>query len=349
MKIAFIESECHQKTQSSLFFKEILSKKYELVILLDNSQNTSNLLKIEEINKQNFDVIIFWQFIKEPSYVNRINCKNIIWIPMYDAEIVRKFKKIRLPLYASLNLKIISFSKALTDLFHKNKFANILNVQYSPENNTKKSLSTCKDGLNIIFWQRTQIINWPIIKKIIGHSKINKIIIKTNLDDGHNRHSSPTKEEIKKYNIEFNDDWLDDKQYIELLKQNDLFFEPRKYEGIGMGFLDAMSYGIPVVSPDKPTMNEYIKDKYNGYLYDITNPKSIDFSEINNIKNNLNNYLSENHKKWLMDQENIINFIENEDIIIHKLNEVYFIYSILLDNIILLKRKFFNLLKKLSV
>ena len=47
----------------------------------------------------------------------------------------------------------------------------------------------------------------------------------------------------------------------------DVYIAPRSCEGIGMGFLEAMSRGLCVVAFDAPTMNEYIQDGVNGLLY----------------------------------------------------------------------------------
>lgn len=339
MKIAFIETKQQQKMKSSSFLEELLSKEHNVIVILNEIYNDYyNKSEINEINSSNFDAIIFFQFIKNPSSISKINCKNIIWIPMYDCEIDRKLSKIRLFGYSLLNLKIVSFSKNLTKRFLKNGFKNILEVQYFPKSNIEK-INTETSNKNILFWQRTKQINWNIVKKIIGNNQINQLTIKTNFDFGHKTNISPNKEEKNIYNINTIDNWLETNEYIQLLKNHNIFIEPREYEGIGMGFLDAMSYGIIVVSPDKPTMNEYIKDGYNGYLYDLKNPKPIDFSNINNIKNNLKIYIEENHKKWIQDQEKILKFIKNTEIKANKkLSIFYTIYGVPLEWLIIIKK-----------
>jgi hypothetical protein len=345
MKIAFIETIYHQKTQSSYFFKELLSKKYQMKVMLDDPFIKGDHLDIETINNQNFDVIIFWQFIKDPTQIEKIKCNDIIWIPMYDGEIVKKLKYLRNFGYAQLNLKIISFSKSLTKIFQKSGFKHILEIQYFPKPNIK--IQEKNEGLNIFFWQRTETINWNIVKNLISKNKINKITIKNNPDVGHVFNIYPTNEEINKYNIEILEKWFTYEKYIDFLKKQDVFIEPRLYEGIGMGFLDAMSYGVPVISPNEPTMNEYITDKKNGYLYDYNNPKNIDLKNIEIVKANLKKYIENNYSKWTNSKEEIYNFIENKKVKKNNLNWLYKIYGIPLEKIIIIKRKIINITKNL--
>jgi len=345
MKIAFIEAIFHQQTKSSEFFKELLSKKHEIKVMLDNSYLKGDLLNIDTINKENFDVIIFWQFIKVPTQIEKITCKNIIWIPMYDGEIVKKLKYLRNYGYASLNLKIISFSSALTNIFKRNGFKNILEVKYFPKPNIDRIEK--KESLNILFWQRTEIINWGIVRKLIDGNNINKLIIKNNPDVGHVFNILPTEEEFKKYKIEIINEWLDKEKYNQILKKTDIFIEPRLYEGIGMGFLDAMSCGIPVISPNEPTMNEYITHMNNGYLYNYNHPKNIDLRNINTVKENLKKYMEDNYSKWANSEEKIYGFIKQDNKSKNRLNLIYTIYGIPLEKIIILEKKIIALIKKL--
>jgi glycosyltransferase involved in cell wall biosynthesis len=42
--------------------------------------------------------------------------------------------------------------------------------------------------------------------------------------------------------------WVDYKQKIEVLKQHHIFLLPSKYDSFGMGFIEAMAFGLPVVA-----------------------------------------------------------------------------------------------------
>ena len=48
---------------------------------------------------------------------------------------------------------------------------------------------------------------------------------------------------------------------MKLVKYSDVFISPRKQEGIGMSFLEAMSLGKYIIAINDSTMNEYILNK----------------------------------------------------------------------------------------
>jgi glycosyltransferase involved in cell wall biosynthesis len=66
--------------------------------------------------------------------------------------------------------------------------------------------------------------------------------------------------------------WFEDRSHLDRVAERaHVFFAPRALEGIGMSFLEAMARGQIVVAPDKPTMNEYIRHRTSGILYDFSN------------------------------------------------------------------------------
>ena len=61
--------------------------------------------------------------------------------------------------------------------------------------------------------------------------------------------------------------WKNRQNYLRELEKFHVYFAPRKYEGIGMTFLEAMAMGMCVVAENAPTANEYILSGKNGILY----------------------------------------------------------------------------------
>jgi glycosyltransferase involved in cell wall biosynthesis len=53
-----------------------------------------------------------------------------------------------------------------------------------------------------------------------------------------------------------------------LYKNSDLFVFPSRHETFGMVLVEAMSFGLPIVTSSIPTTVEIIKDKVNGILYE---------------------------------------------------------------------------------
>lgn len=59
--------------------------------------------------------------------------------------------------------------------------------------------------------------------------------------------------------------WVRDKEKDKLLREADLFFLPSYNEGMPMSILDAMGYGLPVVSTTVGGITKIVHDGVNGY------------------------------------------------------------------------------------
>ena len=124
---------------------------------------------------------------------------------------------------------------------------------------------TPQKTLNIFFWYRNdlKLNDW------IGFFNLNKInkIIYFDCPDPGRKSEEFDKIFLDKYKIELTKmSFLPHSQYIEYVKNCDVFISPRKQEGIGMSFLEAISMGKYIVSNDDSTMNEYVTDKNIGFL-----------------------------------------------------------------------------------
>lgn len=332
MKIALVDISFHKKTKSFDFFRDFVKKKHEIVDFWDESWEGGTTINIEDINNENFDAIIFLQIIFKPSQLKKLKCKNVIWVPMYDDEVKRS-----IPIfgYLYINIKIVSFSQTLTRKLIKIGF-DILTVQYYPRPDFSKNNI---DGLSILFWQRIKKINWELIKKVLKDNKINKIFLKNNPD--HDQIiEKPQPEDISNFNISIINCWLEHEEYLELLKKCNIFITPREYEGIGMGFLDAMATGAIVISPNNPTMNEYIENGITGYLYDIKNPQKIDLSNIKTVQENIIKKMQDGFNVWQQQQRDILVYIEKPVKIKNKKRNFLFfcIYNFITESILIFKK-----------
>jgi hypothetical protein len=61
--------------------------------------------------------------------------------------------------------------------------------------------------------------------------------------------------------------WQGREEYLRSLAGFNVYVAPRRHEGIGMAFLEAMAMGMCVVAENQPTANEYILSGKNGILY----------------------------------------------------------------------------------
>ena len=65
--------------------------------------------------------------------------------------------------------------------------------------------------------------------------------------------------------------WLDEIERDHYLKMSDIFFLPSYTEGMPMSILEAMGYGLPVVSTNIGGIPDLVKNNENGYLSDPGN------------------------------------------------------------------------------
>lgn len=87
-------------------------------------------------------------------------------------------------------------------------------------------------------------------------------------------------EKIKKYNdnphIKFIHNHLKYDDIINLYKQHHVSIQVSKHEGLGIGFYEALSSGVPIITLDTPPHNEIIKDNINGWIIPCYYKKMMD-------------------------------------------------------------------------
>ena len=300
-EILFIGHSYHKKTKSSQFFIDILSKNYKLDIFYNESWENGKGLDFSVIENKEYFAIIFWQLLPPFNYINRFKCKNLIYVPMYDhSGLWSKSKWIFLRRF-----KIINFSKTLHEK-HIKWGLNSISVRYFPHIE-----EFCEGNSDeIFFWQRQTNFNFETLKKLMG-DKVFKVHIHKALDPNQEFYQ-PSKEDEEKYSITYST-WFDSKvQMWNVINQKAIYVAPRPLEGIGMSFLEAMSRGKAVIAIDAPTMNEYIENGKNGYLFDIKNLVPIDFLSIKEIQKNTFDFMKNGQEIWQNSINDIFDFIEQK-------------------------------------
>ena len=201
--------------------------------------------------------------------------------------------------------KILNFSETLHKLHKKWNF-NSLFVKYFPE----PGQFIEGDPQGIFFWQRTSDLNLEILKKVITGSVINNLHFHKAIDPGQNVQDHLSQFQADSGLQVTSSHWFEDKNELnKVVGDKAFYFAPRKYEGIGMSFLEAMAMGKIVIAPNYPTMNEYIVDRFNGILYDFENPKGMGEINIKQVQNNAYKFIENGRKNWLLSEKKIIEFI----------------------------------------
>ena len=110
--------------------------------------------------------------------------------------------------------------------------------------------------------------------EVIRNLKDKSILDKYNVEfiiGGSGKEESNLKRKILDYNLERYINlagWVDGKKKDELIKNSDIFVLPSHNEGLPVAILEAMSYGLPIISTNVGSINEAVFDNKNGFLVD---------------------------------------------------------------------------------
>lgn len=302
--MVFVDHSFHKKTKSGDFLRELFGEKYEIVDLYDDSWRGINNLNAETINKYNPDLVFFFQSLLSFEELEKIKSK-IVWAPMYDS--VVSLPSLFWRKLSCAPILIITFCLSL-DKKINNYGLKSFYIQYYMD--PKKLPKT--DELNnnrLFFWQRTNF-SFIELKRYLDFKQINGISLKLDVDPNH-KAMLPTTSDIKKYKIKFLEFVADKNSYLKEIGKCGLFVAPREFEGIGMSFIEAMAMGLVVIAMDNPTMSEYIKNGYNGYLFNLTNKKRVNLKNIELVRRNLRHDYLKKFKLWEKNKMEMLNFIED--------------------------------------
>lgn len=309
-KIGIIDHSYHFKTDSPGFFINLLRPHGSVRVMWDSKWNGGKSPSIATINEHEFDILILWQIMiyHDPEKLKKLNCKQIIIVPMYDdihADPDKLFLGFR-------NFRFISFCRDLQQRFDligiRSKYFQFYidpaSLPFTPDPFTE---------LKGFFWQRTNDITWDHIKKLIEGSHFSSFHLHLALDPIWYREILPTEEEMKKYRVTITR-WFDRKEdYLSVLSRANVFFTPRLYEGIGMPVIESMTMGKVVVTPDHPTMNEYITHGKNGLLYDVKDLKPLDFAQAGTMAARAREDCISGFDKWQQDRSGILSWVKNDN------------------------------------
>ena len=297
-KIVYIGHSYHNKTKSTTFLIDYLKEFYDVKVILDESWLGKPFPDLSFIDESYLGVI-FFQLLPPKEIVQNIKNDNIICFPMYD-----HLGRLDFADWSGYeNLKMINFSSTMHGQLKAWGFDSMY-VQFFP----KSDEFIPGDNRKVFFWQRLSHININTIVKLFINLDL-KIHIHKAVGPGH-EYIPPNKAVEKKFSITYSD-WFDTKaEMLDVIKQKGIYVAPREFEGIGMSFLEAMAMGKAVIAVDNPTMNEYIKDGVNGYLFDLKNIKKIDLSNIEQVQKNSFEFMKNGYYKWEEDKHKIIDFIK---------------------------------------
>ena len=314
-KLLFIGHAFHNKTKSSQFFQDLLASEYD-VEKFDFDPYSDSPELFAKLRGRHYDVVVLWQILPHIRVLKKyITWDRIAFCPMYDS--FPKFTDTIWFGYRKCN--IINFSKALHKKCVEYGFSSFY-IQYFP---APAEVMDWGDTESIFLWQRTRYITADTLEQIVDTNAVKHLYFHAVPDPEH----QITEPSDKWRGKVTRSTWFDSKDdLVRHIQKSAIYIAPRRYEGIGMSFLDAMATGRCVIAVDEPTMNEYITNGENGYLYSLDNPQEIDIRDVRRIQKNTYEYIKQGHKQWEREKNKVFEWLQTdplENADIEKLNRFY--------------------------
>lgn len=298
-KALYIGHIYHRKTRSTDFLKELLKESYD-VDYCSFDPYTCEFQGNIPVSEKEYDYLICFQVMPVRVFLDqKYSYKKGILFPMYDAAVEladegwNEFK----------DFLIISFSQKLcqklSSLGIESKY-----IQYFP-----KPFSRYEKGEkdSVFFWQRRENISIDTLNQVLRGNNIKHIKLHIAMDP--EQVYTPCDNALKAEIIETR--WFEEKELLlREIESCSLYMASRRYEGIGMSFLEAMAMGRCVIAPNEGTMDEYIRDGVNGYLYDWKNIQSVSLGNISKLQDKAYQTIVEGYQKWCEEKKNIVKWID---------------------------------------
>jgi hypothetical protein len=286
MRAAFLANSFHLlKTKSSDFFVDLLRDTFDEVSVIPFKEAWGR------VPGHHWDVMVLWMDMMDPRELEALGIRNIVIVPMYDSCSHEESFWRRYAQY-----KVLCFSRTLYESLSAWGM-DAQYFQYFPPT-PKKLAAPPSSALSAFFWPRTDKLTWETVKRLVGGTRFEGIQFHWTNAIHPDISGFPSEADVRSYGLQVSSWTANRTEFENLLAPHGVFFASRASEGIGMSFLEAMSRGMCVVAPDRPTMNEYIRHENNGLLYDLDNPVSLDFSGWQELGVRAAEYCREGRSRW---------------------------------------------------
>lgn len=272
-----------------------------------NPDEPSVLDEVEKICFDQADIIVLFQveFILPLIYRH---CSKIICVPMYDACGGMPDSYFRM-MQGSC---IINFSSYLHDRCLSLGLSSFYWKFFppAPESNIAKQTLPEIRRPRIFFWQRGDQITLKDVIRLFHPEEGYSIHLHWARDD-EKEIDEETVQLLKAYKEHSLSFWFQHKQdLLDCMSTCDLYICPRIYEGIGMGFLDAMAHGLVPIAFARPTHNEYIANWHNGILFDDNSSNiCIDCDIIADMRSNMILGIKQGRQAFEAAEKSLYNYI----------------------------------------
>ena len=293
-RVVFVDHSYHKVTASSRFFIDMLSETHDVVGLDSDAWYGGAPISARAVDAVGAEVAVFWQALPWPSEVLKLRTPAV-WVPMYDTA-ARRSSRLFWQVLRQRDVRIVSFCRALSRLAARHGVP-VTDCTYYPDPEALGEAGCDTRDLRVFLWDRGEI-GFGRLKTLLGVQQVAETLVRLAPDPGL-RTSRPSSSDLARYRVRLITGPLSREEHLRLLAGCNVFVAPRELEGIGLSNLEAMAMGLAVVAPDRPTMNEYITDGVNGYLYDPRRPHAIDLGAALAVGRQARADVFAGHDKWL--------------------------------------------------
>ena len=304
MRIAFVGHSYHLTTGSSGFLLELLRRAGEVETFYDESWLTgAHAGWAAELRAEEFDCVVVFQ-APEPMLWLDTRHPNLAFVPMLDGHLADGRFWWREEFSAA---KIVCLSAALdrelVALAPLRFFA-----QYFPPLAGLPQLAW-PDELAGFLWYRRPPIDPAFLRRLTGRTVLDRFTVQRAPDPGASPASPSRRAPRARARAEV-EPWLPDHvSALARLAEHTVYFAPRLYEGIGMGFLEAMALGLCVVAPDTPTHNEVIAHGVDGLLYSPARPAPLDLGSFRELGRRAREGAARRRAHWEAAKADLLDFL----------------------------------------
>lgn len=288
-KLLFVGHTFHTRSRSSAFFLDRLHDVFDVETLFVNPET----LKMADLPDGDFELVVLWQIdFLAPVFI-AMGYRTVV-IPMYDASAGLPdlhFKLMREALFInfSVNLHLRTIRLGCRSLY----------ARYFPDPSAFDVVSDFGTLRGFLWQRRPDEIDVDLVDRLMGDSLSTLHV--------HNAPDYGEAPQIGNAQVGFGhctitqSTWFESQaDYLKVLESCNVYFAPRRAEGIGLGYLEAMARGMIVVAGDLPTHNEYISNWYNGILINPDDTSSFNIISPARIGKNARTTIQLGRSNWLL-------------------------------------------------
>ncbi len=294
-KIVFWGRPCHVRTSSDVFLLDILKEIGDVEVIRDEIMTFESAQRLRDMAP---DLIVFFQLYPNWRW-HTLLLSGIrkVWVPMWDT--YRLSKCHTYLSYRLSNIDMISFAEPVHE--HLSSWGlSSLRVRFFPKPNPAP-IKKKNPPYTAFFWQRQVDIDLNFVAKIFPPGYLSKVIFKRDVP------GYPV--DSFSFSVEEMPSWSSKESLYNAIKSTDYYIAPRWTEGIGFGFLEAMSLGRVVVASHEHTMTDYIQEGVTGHFFNGNGRISEKWVTPDVIQTNLIDYSTGLYEMWLNDKQRIKAFL----------------------------------------